>query len=79
MPPAVTVTKRSIADLVRDPEQSPIPLHVFPNYMGINLCAVESITWSQLDDGQLVSMSIDFIPAFHKLEVTVVQILHSVL
>jgi hypothetical protein len=40
----------------------PIPLGFFPNQMGINLCSVESITWTQRDDGQLVSVSIQFIP-----------------
>lgn len=42
---------------------SPLPLEVIPNYMGINLCSVESISWTKQNDGQLVSLSIHFLPA----------------
>lgn len=40
----------------------PIPLEVIPNKMGINLCSVKSIEWDEQDDGQLVSLTINFIP-----------------
>jgi len=43
-------------------EQCPLTLSVIPNYMGINLCAVEAITWQEQDDGQLISLTIEFIP-----------------
>ncbi len=43
-------------------EDSPLPLGVIPNNMGINLVAVEAITWTKQDDGQLVSLTIHFIP-----------------
>ena len=40
----------------------PIPLSVIPNYMGINLCSVEAISWTRMPDKQLVSLTIHFIP-----------------
>lgn len=42
---------------------SPIDLAVIPNYMGINLCSVEGLSWTRQDDGQLVSLTIHFDPA----------------
>ena len=39
------------------------PLEIIPNNMGINLCSVEGITWTRQDDGQLVSLTIHFIPS----------------
>lgn len=43
-------------------DKSPLPTDVIPNNMGINLCNVESISWEKLPDGQLVSLSIQFLP-----------------
>jgi len=57
----VVVTKK-VSDLVSSKE-SPLPLEVIPNNMGINLCSVEALTWSKQDDGQIVSLTIHFIPA----------------
>jgi len=56
-----TVTK-TIEELIES-DESPLPLSVIPNYMGINLCAVESLTWTRQEDGQLVDFKINFIPA----------------
>ena len=42
----------------------PLPKSVIPNYMGINLCSVEGMSWSKLSDGQLVSLTIHFLPDF---------------
>lgn len=42
--------------------ECPLPLSVIPNYMGINLCSVDSITWVRQEDGQLVNLTINFIP-----------------
>ena len=56
-----TVTK-SIDDLIESGEKSPLPLHVIPNYMGINLCSVDSLTWTRQEDDQLTSLTINFIP-----------------
>lgn len=55
-----TVTK-SVSELLKSKE-SPIPLSVIPNYMGINLCAVDSVTWTTQEDDQLVNLTINFIP-----------------
>ena len=41
----------------------PFPLEVIPNNMGINLCSVDSISTVRKDDGQLISLTINFIPA----------------
>ena len=40
----------------------PLPLSVIPNHMGINLCGVKSVAWVKQDDGQLVSLTINFNP-----------------
>ena len=40
----------------------PLPLSVIPNHMGINLCSVKSVAWVKQDDGQLVSLTINFDP-----------------
>ena len=47
--------------LIKD--EGPLPLSVIPNYMGINLVSVEGLGWTKQDDGQLVSLTIHFIPA----------------
>jgi hypothetical protein len=54
---------RTVADLVQKREDPPLPLSVIPNYMGINLCSVDSISWVEQEDSQLVSLTIHFIPA----------------
>lgn len=62
-----TITK-SVTALIEDGDdgqgdgECPLPLSVIPNYMGINLCSVEALTWTKQDDGQLVSLTIHFIP-----------------
>jgi hypothetical protein len=53
----------SIIDIINEKEKSPLPLEVIPNNMGINLCSVESITFTRQNDGQLVSLTINFIPS----------------
>ena len=40
----------------------PLPVEVIPNYMGINLCSVKSIEWNKTPDGQLIDLTIRFIP-----------------
>jgi len=57
-----TVT-RTVSDLIAAHEEPPLPLSVIPNHMGINLCSVDSVSWVEQDDGQLVSLTIHFIPA----------------
>lgn len=41
----------------------PLDLAVIPNHMGINLVSVEGMSWTRQDDGQLVSLTIHFVPA----------------
>lgn len=43
-------------------KDSPLPLEVIPNNMGINLCSVEGLSWTKQEDGQLVSLTIHFNP-----------------
>jgi hypothetical protein len=56
-----TIT-RKVSDLIDANEDSPLPLSVIPNHMGINLCSVDSVSWEKRDDDQLVSLTIRFIP-----------------
>ena len=54
-------TTKTVEELL-ETKKSPLPLEVIPNNMGINLCSVEALTWTRQDDGQLVSLSIHFVP-----------------
>jgi len=56
------VVTKTVTELIESKE-SPLPLEVFPNHMGINLVSVEALTWVRQDDGQLVSVTAHFIPA----------------
>jgi len=55
-----TITK-TVDELIES-DESPLPLSVITNYMGINLCSVEALTWTRRPDGQLVNLTIHFIP-----------------
>lgn len=59
-------TTRTISELLEKGEDAPLPMEVIPNKMGINLYSVEGMTWTRMDDGQLVSLSIHFIPNLNK-------------
>lgn len=52
---------KKIDELI-ETNESPIPLEVIPNNMGINLCSVDAISWQKQDDGQLTNLTIHFIP-----------------
>ena len=54
---------RTIDDIIfnQGPEP-PIDITYFPNVMGINLCCVDGIAWSELKDGQLLNMTVYFKP-----------------
>lgn len=56
------VTTKTVSEIIES-GNSPIALDMIPNHMGINLCSVEALTWVRQDDGQLVSLTIHFIPA----------------
>ena len=60
--------KVTIEDVVNNNAYCPIPVDVFPNYMGINLVSVDSVEYTKQDDGQLVSMIVNFIPNNNKSE-----------
>jgi len=50
-----------VSDIIEDRTESPLPIDVIPNNMGINLCFVDAISWQKQDDGQLVNLSIHFL------------------
>lgn len=52
---------KTIDELIENGD-SPLPLETIPNMMGINLVSVDSLTWTKQDDGQLVSLTINFKP-----------------
>lgn len=47
--------------------ETPLDLANIPNGMGINLCSVEGMSWTRQDDGQLVSLTIHFIPSSDRI------------
>jgi hypothetical protein len=53
---------KKVTDIIKNKERCPLPLEVIPNHMGINLVSVESISWSEFDDGQIDELTIHFIP-----------------
>jgi hypothetical protein len=55
-------------DFERELDKSPLNPSAITNLMGINLCNVESISWEQLPDGQLLNFSIQFYPDRQALE-----------
>ena len=59
-----TVT-RTVNELIKN-NDCPLPLEIFPNDMGINLVSVDNIEWDELDDGQIQSLTIKFIPKVTK-------------
>ena len=56
------ITTKKVKDIIEKDLYCPLPLQVIPNNMGINLCSVDSISWEKQDDGQLVNLTINFIP-----------------
>lgn len=59
---------KTVQDIIKDGD-SPLPLKVIPNYMGINLVSVEGVSWTKQDDDQLVSLTIHFKPS-RKIKIT---------
>ena len=56
-------TFKKVSELIDKKEDCPLPLEVIPNNMGINLCSVDAISWQKQSDGQLVNLTIHFIPS----------------
>lgn len=57
----ITTTTRTIRQIVNG-AQCPFPINIIPDKMGINLNSVASVTWSTQEDGQLVTILIQFKP-----------------
>lgn len=55
-------TFKKVDEIIKG-EYCPLPLEIIPNYMGINLCSVDAVSWQKQSDGQLTSLTIHFIPA----------------
>ncbi|HDQ03458.1 MAG TPA: hypothetical protein ENN23_02640 [Deltaproteobacteria bacterium] len=53
---------KKVSKIIENETECPFPIWVIPDKMGINLCSVDSITWTQQEDGQLVNITIYFIP-----------------
>lgn len=53
--------KKKIQEII-DGAYCPLPIEIITNNMGINLCAVDSIEWDKQEDGQLKTLTINFIP-----------------
>ena len=51
-----------VSDIIEGKVESPLPIDVIPNNMGINICSVDAISWQKQNDGQLVNLSIHFLP-----------------
>lgn len=54
--------KVTISQVVNNNEYCPLPMDIFPNRMGINLCSVDSVEWEEQNDGQIKKIIINFIP-----------------
>jgi len=54
---------RTMDEIIERRLEVPLDVAVIPNHMGINLCSVEAMSWTRRDDGQLVSLTIHFIPS----------------
>ena len=55
-------TFAKMTDIIEKKIKCPIPVEVFPNNMGINLCSVDAISWQKQEDGQLTNLMVHFIP-----------------
>ena len=62
-------TFKSISEIIDQNIDCPIPIKIIPDIMGINLVAVDSICWQRQDDGQLVSLTIYFLPESSKIKI----------
>lgn len=52
----------TMKEIVEQRLKTPLSVDVIPNHMGINLSAVEGMSWTKQSDGQLVSLTIHFKP-----------------
>ena len=61
------ISYKTTSKLSKNQGDCPIPLEVIPNNMGISLEHVKGISWEKTKDGQLISVTIDFIPGNQKV------------
>lgn len=57
-----TTHDATISEILNDQVKCPFPIDIIPDRMGINLTSVFSISWDTQDDGQLISLTINFSP-----------------
>jgi hypothetical protein len=62
-----TIVKK-VDELIKNNEACPLPLSVIPNYMGINLCSVDEVSWDKQENGELTTLTIRFIPNDPEIE-----------
>ena len=55
--------KVKIEEVLNNNAYCPIPLDIIPDKMGINLVSVDSVEWTEQNDGQLVDLTIKFNPS----------------
>jgi hypothetical protein len=60
--------KVKVEEVVNNNSYCPIPLDVLPDKMGINLVSVDSVEWTEQNDGQLVDLTIKFNPTTNEIE-----------
>lgn len=53
---------KTIDKIIHNNEHCPLPISVIPDKMGINLCSVEAVSWVEREDGQLMNLTIHFLP-----------------
>ena len=58
----MTTYYKTIEEIINENIDTPIPVSVIPNYMGINLSSVDALSWQRLNDGQLTNLMIYFTP-----------------
>lgn len=58
--------KVSAQEVINLKKYCPIDLATIPNTMGINLTSIDSVNWSTLPDGQIINVTINFLPNLNK-------------
>ncbi len=62
-PPSDFRSRSRTVEEILNGADCPLPLEVIPNQLGINLCAVSGVSWTEQEDGQLVCVTIHFLPS----------------
>lgn len=72
----MTTTFKTTKELIESGD-SPLPLEIISDKMGINLSAVEGISWTRMFDGQLVSVTIHLLPEMFNEDYEMVKKLNA--